>query len=137
MTKEIRYKKIKTLEQYNSYCDIHEQLMEDEKQYIDDLELLEVLMDEYEARMTKVKIQDLNPIELLETLLRDNQLSQSDLAKQIGVSKQLMSDVLNYRRNISKSLVKKLANFFSMSEEAFSRAYSLKEIDNFREYGNK
>jgi HTH-type transcriptional regulator / antitoxin HigA len=37
-----------------------------------------------------------------------------------------MSDVLNYRRAISKVMVRKLADRFKMQQEAFNRPYWLK-----------
>ncbi|MEM6963383.1 MAG: helix-turn-helix transcriptional regulator [Bacteroidota bacterium] len=124
--KKLPYTKIKSLEQYNEYCNIHESLFaKDEEKYADEIELLEILIEDYDQRSFKNKYQALNPVELLRTLIRDNEWSQSEFAQQIGISKQLVSDVLGYRRNISKELVLKLAKFFSMREEAFSRPYTL------------
>lgn len=124
---ELRYKKIESIEQYNEYCDVHEKLFgEDEELYSDEIKLLEILIEDYERRSQVNKIKELNPVELIISLIRDSNISQSELAKSLGISKQLLSDILNFRRNISKSLVVKLANYFSMSQEAFSRRYPLK-----------
>lgn len=123
----MKYKKIKTLDQYNDYCKIHEKLIVSENaKYEDEIELLEILIDDYDNRVLEGKIEVLNPVELLKSLLRDSELSQNDLAKNIGISRQLVSDILNYRRNISKEVTIKLSGFFSMSQEAFSRKYELK-----------
>ncbi len=122
----MKYKKIKDLIQYNQYCKRHEQLLQtDFKKDQDEIELLEILIEEYDVRTRKSIYQDLNPVELLRTLLQNANLSQVEFSRQLGVSRQLINDILKYRRNISKELVAKLTAFFSMSQEAFSRAYDL------------
>ena len=84
----------------------------------------------YDQRLMKEKSEELNPVELLRSLLKDANLSQTELSKAINVSRQIISDVLNYRRNISKDMTIKLSKFFSMSQEAFSREYQLKSNEN-------
>lgn len=123
--KNLKYKKINHLEQYNKYCDIHAELMISEEM-TDEIELLELLIEDYDRRMITDTIEELNPVELLRSLLKDTGWSQSKFAEQIDVSRQLVNDILAYRRNISKELVIKFADFFSMSQEAFSRNYELK-----------
>ena len=126
MTK-LKYKKINSLEQYTEYCNIHEQLIiEDDEKYFDEIELLEVLIEDYDNRLLNNQFKQLNPVELLRTMLENNNLSQVIFAKKIDVSRQLINDILNYHRNISKDLVVKFSNFFSMRQEAFSRKYDLK-----------
>jgi len=122
----MKYKIIKNLSQYNKYCDKHEFLIlkEDEK-YSDEIELLELLIEDYDQRIMREKSEELNPVELLRSLLIDSSITHSELSKSINVSRQLISDVLGYRRNISKEMMIKLAKYFSMSQEAFSREYNL------------
>ncbi len=124
----MKYKKIHNLEQYNKYCNIHEELfsLDDEKNQ-DEIDLLEILIDEYDNRIQKEAYVRLNPVELLKSLIINSDLNQVTLAKKIKISRQLLSDILNYRRNISKEVVEKLAKFFSMSKEAFSRKYDLQQ----------
>ena len=126
MEKALKYTIIKSLSQYTEYCDIHESLMmKDDPKVDEEIELLELLIEDYDQRMMDAKGDGLNPVELLRSLIRDGNMTQSELAKSIQVSKQLISDVLGYRRNISKDLMIKLSNFFSMSLAAFSREYDL------------
>ena len=114
------------MSQYNKYCDIHESLIvKGHKKNIDEIELLELLIQDYDQKLLKEKSEELNPVELLRSLMTDANMSQTTLATSINVSRQLISDVLHYRRNISKDMMTKLANFFSMSLEAFSRSYTL------------
>ena len=125
--KNLKYKKIKNLEQYNKYCDRHAELIIKEKEEaVDEIELLELLIEDYDRRIMADKLEELNPVELLRSLLTDAEWSQSKFAKEVGVSRQLINDILAYRRNISKELVVKFADFFAMSQEAFSRNYELK-----------
>ncbi|PHN03597.1 helix-turn-helix domain-containing protein [Flavilitoribacter nigricans] len=126
MEKELKYTIIKSLPQYTEYCNIHESLMtKDDTKFKDEIELLELLIEDYDQRIMHTKAEELNPVELLRSLIRDGSITQSELAKSIQVSKQLISDVLGYRRNISKDLMIKLSSYFSMSLAAFSREYDL------------
>jgi len=126
--KALKYKKIASLEQYNTYCNIHEKLvMDDYDANIDEIELLEVLIENYDNRVMEQTYVALNPVELLHSLLEEHQLGQSEFAKKIGISRQLINDILNYRRNISKEVVTKIAAFFAMNEKAFSRTYEVKK----------
>ena len=127
MKSTVKYTIIKNLEQYNKYCNKHESLtLKDDDKYSDELELLELLIEDYDQRIMIEKNKKLNPVELLKSLLKDSSISQTELSKSINVSRQLISDVLSYRRNISKDMMVKLSKYFSMSQEAFSREYDLK-----------
>ncbi len=126
MEKGLKYTIIKSQSQYTEYCDIHESLMmKEDPEVNDEIELLELLIEDYDQRIMYTKGEELNPVELLRSLIRNGNMTQSELAKSIQVSKQLISDILGYRRNISKDLMIKLSNFFSMSLAAFSREYDL------------
>ena len=49
-----------------------------------------------------------------------------DLAEVLGVSKGLVSDILNYKKGLSKEIIRTLASFFKVTQEAFNRPYRLK-----------
>lgn len=136
MKGKIKYRVIKDLDQYNEYCNLHESLLlKDELKYTDELELLELLIEDYDQRLMKKKNANLNPVEILKSLLKESKMKQIDLSKSINVSRQLISDVLNYRRSLSKEMIIKLSKFYSMNQEAFSREYSLKSNKNKVEKG--
>lgn len=127
----MKYKIIKSLAQYNKYCNIHEALIiKDDQKLVDEIELLELLIEDYNQRIMREKTDKLKPVELLRTLMDENNITQTELAKSIDISRQLINDVLGYRRNISKELMKKLSNYFSMNQEAFSREYDLNSNKN-------
>lgn len=123
----LKYTRIKSLTQYNEYCDIYERFFsKNDPSFLDELELLELLIQDFENKSNQTKHKELNPVELLKNLMENAELKPIELAKELNVSKQLLSDILNYRRNISKSMVLKLSEHFSMNQAAFSRPYQLK-----------
>lgn len=122
----MKYKKIKSIEQYNQYCERHEKLtFKDYDGNLEEIELIQILIDEYEDR-TIEKPKGMNPVEIIQYLIDENSLSKSKLANQLNVSRQLITDILNYRRNISKTMINKLAERFYMNPSAFSKPYELK-----------
>lgn len=122
----MKYKKIASLEQYNKYCNLHEKYgLTDEVKYKDELELLEILIEEYDNRKSNYT-KKLNPVELLDSIMQEENISKAELARDLGTTRQLISDILRYRRNISKNMVAKLSERFAMRPEAFSRPYQLK-----------
>lgn len=122
----MKYTKIKSDEQYNEYCELHEKLTyENYESNLEETELLEILIDEYEQRTIEAP-EGMNPVEVILYLLDENTITKSQLAKDLKVSRQLITDILNYRRNISKIMVNKLSNRFKLKPVAFSRPYNLK-----------
>jgi len=57
----LRYKKIKSVEQYNEYCSTHTKLMITEEA-TDEIELLELLIEDYDRRIMADTIEELNPV---------------------------------------------------------------------------
>ena len=122
----MKYKKISSLEAYTQYCDRHEFLVtKDYGKNIDEIELLEILIDEYDNRVNPFD-KKMNPVELLNSFLKEEQITNAQLAQELGTSRQLISDILKYRRKISKEMVIKLSEYFKLRPEAFSRPYRLK-----------
>ena len=121
----MKYKKIYTTEQYNRYCEKHEELtLSNADKNREEIELIEVLIDEYESRNLRNSHDD-NPVEILRFLLKENGMTNAHLARELGVSRQLISEILHYKRNISKSMVVKLARRFQVNDSLFSTPYEL------------
>jgi len=59
-----------------------------------------------------------------------HQLKNKDWVGILGVSKGLVSDILNYKKGLSKEIIRTLAKHFSLSQEAFNRPYQLKIYTN-------
>jgi HTH-type transcriptional regulator / antitoxin HigA len=123
----LTYKIIKTDKQRDKYSkELYDLLFVQKsgRDRQDKIDLLTLLIETYEEEHSTFK--ELDPIELLVSIMKDHKLKPVDLARLLGVSKSLMSDVLNYRRAISKVMVRKLADRFKMQQEAFNRPYWLK-----------
>ena len=120
------YKVIKTEKQYYDYCNMLEELVmlrKKNKQQHDTIELLTVLIEKWDNDHNTFG--DADPIQLLKYLMTENKLKAVDLAGILGVSKSLVSDILNYRRGLSKEIIRKLADRFKLSQEAFNKPYKL------------
>ncbi len=130
--KKLIYTKIKDIDQYVDYCNKHEQLFEKaiatkrDESINDEIQLLEILINEYDERKAPLAKKEANPVSLLKTILKNSEISQSTLAKELNVSRQIVSDILNKKRRISREMAKKLSSHFAMSELAFTRDYMLK-----------
>jgi HTH-type transcriptional regulator/antitoxin HigA len=122
----LQYKVIKSLSQYNQYCDLLEEFaMSKKKSRVsqDTVELLTLLIEKWDEEHNSFK--DANPVELLDFLMKENALKAIDLAKELAVSKSLISDILHYRRGLSRDVIRKLANRFKVSQELFNKPYEL------------
>lgn len=122
------YTVIKTDAQYNKYCDMLESLIESNKKtkaIQDEIELLNLLIEKYDAEHNSFG--DADPIELLKYLMSDHQMKAVDLAVLLNVSEGLVSDMLNYKKGLSKDTIRILSQKFKMSQEAFNRPYKLKK----------
>ena len=78
--------------------------------------VLSVLIEEYDKEHSAIR--DASPIEVLETLMDANDLSQKDLAPLFG-SESIVSEVLNGKRPFAKNHIEKLCKRFHLSPAAF------------------
>jgi len=125
----MEFKRIKNLKQYNKYTELYEELIyKDLKKDADKIDLLELLIEDFDNKtIQEIGIPEkLDPVQLLIYLLEENQISKSELARQLNVSRQLITEIINYKRNISKRMVMKLSERFKIKPAAFSQEYELK-----------
>ena len=123
----LKYKIIKSKKQYFEYCDILEQLLDLKKkgkEIKDEIELLTLLIEKWDKEHNSFS--DANPIELLQYLMKENNLKAKDLATILDLSKGMVSEILNYNKGMSKEVIRKLAHHFKVSQDAFNKAYDLK-----------
>jgi HTH-type transcriptional regulator / antitoxin HigA len=123
----LKYTIIKSKEQYYEYCKKLEELLEindevDDQR--DEIDLLTLLIEKWDADHSTFN--EVDPAELLHSLMLDNNLKAKDLVNILGVSKGLVSDILNYRKGLSKENIRILSKYFKISQEAFNRPYILK-----------
>ena len=129
--KTLKYTLIKSESQYNTYCKALEDLLENNensKDSGDEIELLTLLIEKWDAEHSTLA--EVNPIELLHSLMLDKNLKAKDLVTILSVSKGLVSDILNYKKGLSKENIRILAGYFKVSQEAFNRPYKLIDPSN-------
>ena len=119
----LKYTIIKDIEQYDKYCDILEDLISNDKNQ-EEIDLLTLLIEKWDNEHDIFK--DSDPVELLKALMGDNNLKAKDLVDVLDLSKGTISKILNYRKGLSKDTIRKLSDFFKVSQEAFNRPYKLK-----------
>lgn len=122
----LKYKIIKTEDQYQEYISNVEQLLniEPEQAVQEEIELLTLLIEKWDEEHNSFELTD--PVQLLRSLMNEHSLKNKDLVTILEVSKGLVSDILNYKKGLSKEIIRTLAKHFSLSQEAFNRPYKLK-----------
>ena len=130
----MKYKIIKTERQYDKYCKVLEDLVfKNRKKDKDEIELLTLLIEKYDDE--NYPTPELDPIELLKSLMEEHKMKARDLVEILNLSKGTVSKILNYQTGLSKETIRKLSGRFKLNQEAFNRPYRLKDPIN-RKYKN-
>lgn len=122
----LKYRVITSKNQYKDYCTLLERLvcsMQKDRNVKDEIALLTILIEKWEA--DHIISSGMDPVQLLRSLMKDHHLKSQDLVDILGISKGYVSDILNYKKAFSKQVIRKLANYFKVSQEAFNRPYAL------------
>lgn len=124
----LKYTVIKNRTQYNTYCDLLEELVTRGRQRKgdqDEIELLTTLIGVWDREHDTGK--KLDPIQLLRSLISDHQLKPGAVMKIMGIaSRGHYSEIMRYQRGLSKEVIRNLAAYFKLAQEAFNRPYALK-----------
>jgi HTH-type transcriptional regulator/antitoxin HigA len=122
----LKYRIIKDGEQYREYCNTLEDLLtrSNSDENVDEIELLTLLIEKYDSE--NKTFEEYDPIVLLQSLMKDHQMKAKDVVDLLNVSKGYVSDILHYRKGMSKEVIRKLADHFKVNQAAFNRQYSLK-----------
>ena len=81
------------------------------------LEILSLLVAQYES--TEHSIRDASPAEMLAFLLDARGVSNAAVARETGIPRSVITDILAGRRNVSTANVAKLAKYFHLSPAVF------------------
>jgi HTH-type transcriptional regulator/antitoxin HigA len=121
----IKYTIIRNEDQYKQYCNQLENLLTQENNSVlqDEIDLLTLLIEKYDEEHNSFKETD--PITLLRSLMQDHHLKSKDMVEVLGIGKSYASDILNYKKGLSKEVIRKLAEYFKVRQEAFNRPYKL------------
>jgi HTH-type transcriptional regulator/antitoxin HigA len=126
---DLKYTVIKNRRQYDEYCRIIDHLLELDRatrQQEEEVKLLTVLIEKWDADHNQLK--HLDPVQIIHSLMKDHNLTASDLTHIMEISKSYVSEILNYKKGLSKEVIRKLATHFKMNQEAFNRPYLLKNV---------
>ena len=122
--KTLKYTIIKNKTQYNTYCEMLEDLvLLDKEETRDEVELLTLLIEKWDEEHNSFS--DLNPIELLKALMEEHHLRAQNLVEILDLSKGTVSKILNYHKGLSKETIRILSDYFKVSQEAFNQPYGL------------
>ena len=122
--KPLKYKVIKDKKQYKEYSALLEELKSRQpikKKAKEHIELLFLLTEKWESDHATVSGKD--PVLVLRAIMKENNLLSKDLVTLLGVSKGLVSDILNYKKGFSKEIIRTLSDHFKISQEAFNKPY--------------
>ncbi len=124
----LKYSVIKDKAQYDVYCKALETFLDKDPANTEEVELLTLLIEHYDTANNSFV--EMDPIELLKSFMKDHGLKSKDLVGYLGISKGYVSDMLNYKKGLSKEVIRKLASRFHVSQEAFNRPYKLHVPEN-------
>ncbi len=122
----LKYKVITSKAQYKEYSNALEELVfsgAKDRNTKDEIALLTLLIEKWDAEHNS--FDEVDPVQLLHSLMNDHHLKAKDLVDILEISKGYVSDILNYKKGLSKDVIRKLAEYFKVSQEAFNRPYKL------------
>src|SRR5262245_17324765 len=122
----LKYTIIKNKAQYREYANTLEQLVfsgSQDKNAKDEIDLLTLLIEKWDDEHNT--FEEVTPVELIKSLMDDHNMKATDLATLLKISKGYVSDILNYKKGLSKDVIRKLSEHFKVSQEAFNRPYTL------------
>lgn len=124
-TAALKYTIIKTKSQYDDYCKQLEILLAQDitNDLQDEIDLVTLFIEKYDGHNNTS--QESDPISLLRSFMSDHHLKPQDITTILGISKRYVSDILNYKKGLSKEVIRKLADHFRVRQEGFNRPYKL------------
>lgn len=127
-----KMRRIINMEIYLKYCNWYESIVmnciekgEDEVEN-NDAATLWLLIKDYEDRTEFIKPKDFSPVDYLELIMKNKNLNASGLAREIGVGKSLISQILNYKKGFSINIIRKISEKFKVNADVFLKSYDLK-----------
>ena len=125
MNSPLKYRVIDSDTQYKSYCDVLEKLVFSANitpAVQDEINLLTLLIETYDKQNSTFR--NLDPVQLLKSLMTEHRMKAADLARKLQVSEGLISDILKYKKGMSKKTIRGIAELFKMQQEAFNKPYA-------------
>jgi HTH-type transcriptional regulator / antitoxin HigA len=129
----LKYTVIHSQQQYSKYCKMLEILLDSRSKnrlIQEEIDLLTLLIEKWDQEHSTLK--EVDPVRLLHSLMTDHGMKAKDLADWLNMSKGYVSDILHYKKGLSKEVIRKLAERFKLTQDAFNRPYKLKSSINTR-----
>jgi HTH-type transcriptional regulator/antitoxin HigA len=129
----LKYKVITSKVQYKEYSNTLEELVfsgSKDRNTKDEIALLTLLIEKWDTEHNT--FDELDPVQLLHSLMDEQNIKAKDLVDILDISKGYVSDILNYKKGLSKDVIRKLAEHFKVTQEAFNRPYKLVVPENSR-----
>ncbi len=116
---------IKTEEEYQRALDRLEDIFDSQKgdPHYKEAELLVMLIEKYETEAEQA-FPDPDPIEVIKFRMEQNNLKNKDLAKIVG-SKSKASEILNRKRRLTLSMIRKINKVLGIPAEILINEYEL------------
>lgn len=123
------YTIIRSEDQYVKYCNDLEKLTnkyqnKPSDELLDIIDTITLLIEKYDEEHSQ--LEEIDPIQLIRVLMAENAFSQKDLAKLLRISRGHLSDILNYKKGLSKNVIRLLSERFKVRQSAFNKPYKLK-----------
>jgi HTH-type transcriptional regulator/antitoxin HigA len=123
----LQYRPIKSLAQYKSYESYLEKLIwikEKSQLENEETDLLIALIKKWDTDHNTIsavlpKAVAPDPIKILDTFMKENKLNPSDLASTLGISQSAISDILNYRKELTDDIIARLSEKYKVSPDVF------------------
>ena len=120
METKLKYKRIKSEEQYHDYLNRMEELdmskdAMNDIELEDEIELIQLLIEDYEEKY--IPSEKIHPSEIIKLLLTEHGKTASDFAKELNISKSVISEILSEKRAISKELAYKISQLYKIRLE--------------------
>ena len=126
----MRYYEIVNKKQYQEYCNRHLEIGKQlgsgkkNKELESEYYILDLVMKDYLDKQIN-PFDHLTPVDLLEALMDECKISGYKLAKELKIQQSVISEILHYKREFSKSLIRKLSEKFNIGQESFMKEYEL------------
>ena len=120
-------KPIRTEAEYERACKRIDEILQAEPgtPEDDELEILATLVDKYEEERFPIGMPD--PIEAVEIQMKNLGLSRKDLMASLGKSSGRISDILNRRRYLTLSDIRRLSRLLHVPLEVLAQEYDLEQ----------
>ncbi len=120
------YTIIRSDDQYRQYSEDYKHLSAEYKvkpsqELLDIIDTIDLLIEKYDEQHPQLKTID--PIELIQSLMKENNINQQKLADLLQISKGHLSDILNYKKGLSKKVIRALSHRFKLEQEVLSQPY--------------